>query len=240
MILPTDWFEHGAISPGLAPYMKMPNFAHALRGVTVAILLVAAATTAAEPANPHEIVINGLVRDSVLLNEDAKRVLHEMAHERMRIDALYAAEERRCHATFFVTSCLLEAKEHHYVASQEIRAIEVATRRGMRRTRAVWNKKGPDIGDKTGGQVDNLVFDSKSVAMADSATDDKIEVPAKAVLSESALDAARREDRRARKVAAYQRKARLAKARQERIAQRKASRIKEKAASGTSVAEAVE
>jgi colicin import membrane protein len=67
--------------------------------------------------------------------EAAERVLAEAKEERAAIDRRFAAEEHKCYADFFASSCVAEAKERRRVAHADVRKVEVDANAFLRQAR---------------------------------------------------------------------------------------------------------
>ncbi|MES2935104.1 MAG: hypothetical protein V4805_16635 [Pseudomonadota bacterium] len=72
-------------------------------------------------------------KSAVASVEQADQILLDVAQNRVKVEALYADQERICDARFFVTRCLDEARGRRREAMSQLRAMEIEANRYKRR-----------------------------------------------------------------------------------------------------------
>jgi colicin import membrane protein len=198
-------------------------------------------------ASPGAILVERYPSGSIKSVEVADQALSEINKEQARIEAQHAAEQRACYPKFFTTSCLDEAKERRRYALAQIRPIEIQAeifkRRDVveKRDKALAQKREEEIAEAPqrekeakAREIANAKREADSARRMEEAKQ-KAEAAEAAPVSnrkETAAPAARpessprqvkprkelSEEQRAANVAAFEKKERDAKARQEKIA----------------------
>jgi len=144
--------------------------------------------------------------------EEVEQALREAAQARGAIDARYAEEERACMGKFFANDCVQRAREMRRAALEAVRPVEVEANAFKRRLRAERREHTrQERADRR--EADAIVRAQEATVRPQS------DAAADAMLAPDGEEAARR----AANVRDYERKARVAKARQRDVAVRKAA-----------------
>lgn len=194
--------------------------------------------------------ISGLVNryaGGIASVEVAERALADVHKERSGIEARFAADERACYTEFFANSCVENAKERRRAALVEVRKVEVDANAFLRQARV--NERDRALEEKRVAQERKQAERLKQEQAAGPAKQKKTHMrePAREPAPASAspidtrearheaklkrLEAQDRADaqKRADKVAAYERKVREAQERQRQVEERKREKERERA-----------
>jgi colicin import membrane protein len=187
----------------------------------------------------------------------ADQALAEMEQARSHIETNFAEDERACFSKFFVTSCMDVAKEARRQALAQIRQVEVEANAFKRRARAEERdralaekaavKPAPKVRPIKEPKPSSTVQPETARNSARYSGSGKEPVPApqgkadpdREARHKAKLEALRAEEaadaqKRAEKVAAYERKVREAEERQREIAARKAEKERKRAGNNSS------
>jgi hypothetical protein len=187
---------------------------------------------------------------SIHTTEDANLAGEDVHKMHALIESQFAEEQRNCYPKFFATACLNDAKERHRTALAKVRVIEIEVNKFKRkqnveaRNKELAAKQEKAIAEKsshstearstTQGNKDNAnpVSSSPSVAPAEVKGNSRAEKHEREVKKRLAEES-QNEQRRARNIAAYEKKVKESQARQREIAAKKLK----KAQSGKSASE---
>lgn len=170
---------------------------------------------------------------SIASVDSAEQALRELATERAAAQARYADEERACHSEFFMTACMDKARERRRQAVLPLEALEVEANRYLRQHRAAERDRA-----LAGRRAEAEQREREAVAAEARAPKEmrpppaptpmpEPERPAKpAPTPEQQREQARRD---AENEAAYARKVRAARDRQQAVARNKAEKERRRA-----------
>ncbi|MES2538024.1 MAG: hypothetical protein V4632_19355 [Pseudomonadota bacterium] len=204
-------------------------------------------------ASPAAFLVERYPPGSIKSVDAADRALSEISKEQERIEAQHAAEELACYPKFFTTSCMDEAKERRRYALAQLRPIEIQAERFKRRDvvekrdKALAEKREEEIAEAPqrekeakAREIANAKREADSARRVEEAkqTAEAAEAAPVSSRKETAAPAARpqssprqvkprkelSEEQRAANVAAFEKKERVAKARQEKVAADKAKK----------------
>jgi colicin import membrane protein len=225
------------------------NPLHAGRGLMRAALIASMSCVAPAFAQADSAASSSLVQrysGRIGSADVAERALAEVTKERSGIDKRFAAEQHACFDDFFANSCVDKAKERRRQALEELRKVEVEANAFLRQTRA--NEKDMALEEK---RVERERKEVERLQELAAEPPKKPKVPTSdtarpaAVPKQDAADprVARhqakmkqleeheraQEQKRAEKVANYERKVKRAEERQRQVEERKKKKEEERA-----------
>lgn len=158
----------------------------------------------------------------------ADQALEETRRARGRLNAVLTLNTRACEGDFFMTACILDAKEQHRVAAQKLKAIEVEANTYKRQARvdardsalAVRRKKLDENVDSSPDTLRASIAQAPEPVKYDPASAGAGSAAAPSAAAEA--DAKKAQERQ-RKAAAHRSKVKKAQAKQRAVAARKAA-----------------
>jgi colicin import membrane protein len=236
------------VKPSFIFKLRHIYFLHGLRwrclnGCLGALLLLAADFSVAQSTFPPSalpadaITPEGLVAryptGSIQSSDMAKRALAEVDLQRATLDRKYAAQQHVCYTQFLATSCLDEAKESRRLALAQIRKVEVEANSFVRGARVV--ERDQRLAEKRANETrpkpvtePNPELPAKHVEH--SGDGDQRVARHEAKLREQQQAEKDNAPKRAEDIAAYEKKAKDAAARQHDVAAKKAEKERHAAA----------
>jgi colicin import membrane protein len=199
--------------------------------------------SAADPAGG---VVGRYPVGSIKSSKMADAALADVSKERSAIEARFVAEDQACHPQFFATSCMDQAKEHRRHALRQLHRIENEAHvfkrqaRVAERDQALEGKGAPARADTQEGAKRQQAHESLGSRKAADGTSEEQASEAKrkvqttifsdrdarheAKLKRLEVEEAGNAKKRAENVAAYEKKAQEAQARQKEVAAKKAEK----------------
>jgi hypothetical protein len=180
----------------------------------------------------------GSIQSTVMANQ----ALAEVQKARDRIDKEYLAQQNACYAKFFASSCLDAAKESHRQGVAQIRKVDVEASTFNRSARVVERDK--NLAQKRANDASNP---PKPMTESPAKTAPQGKAPGEIEdrvakhdekMRQEALNAKADAQKHADNVAAFDKKAKDAQARQQDVARKKADKAKQAAAKAASAASA--
>lgn len=233
--------------------MSRPNPSSFRIGCAALLFCIAASASAQSP----EEVAARYPAGTIATTETADRALAEASGAREAVERRFSEEQANCYTRFFATSCMDESRERRRKALTDIRAVEVQANEFKRRERAAERDRevAQRIADSEAKRVERerqmqlqqeravnvpaKADDGRTAAQRDAAP--VSEKPDRAVRHEAKLRKMQAEEaadaeRRARNVAAYERKQKEAEAHLKEVESRKLEKERARKAAAASSA----
>jgi hypothetical protein len=214
----------------------------------IAVCLLSVASVSAQDADRADEWAKRYPSGSIVSVEAAERALAEAKEEHAAIDRRFAAEQHRCYADFFASSCIAEAKERRRVSGVDVRKVEVDANAFLRKARVderdrVSEEKGAAAAQKeaeratkeregrppkAGKQQAATAEPAPAHAASNNKRIEQHEAKLRRIEEKERADA----QKRAENVAAYERKTRDAEERQRQVEAKKKEKEQERAKRG--------
>jgi hypothetical protein len=207
-------------------------FPEQVRGIFVAGLLLLATNFAGAQNVTQNQLTARYPSGSIQSTEIANQALADVDQQRAQLDRQYADQQHVCYTKFLATACLDAAKENHRQNLAQIHKIEVEANSFIRGARVVERDKR--LAEKRAKDANNPpkpVADTATQAAQPSPPTPHDAKPKQAPKAEQ-LDAQQRADN----VAAFEKKAQDAAARQRDVADKKAEKERQAAAKASAAA----